>query len=85
MSRLELDSGRLFYCLQKVHKIKGPFPDFEGRIEMRVENRTNPAHPHNRIRFPAQKAAVISGFWERYACTAALVHIKNSRKKEGIL
>ena len=30
-------SGQLFYCLQKIHKIRGRFSDFEGRIEVRVE------------------------------------------------
>ena len=77
MSQPEPCLGWLFYCLQKVHKIEGPFPDFEGRIEVRVENRTSPAHSHNRIWFPAQKAAVISCFWGPYASAAALVHITN--------
>ena len=77
-------SDQLFYCLQKVHEIKGPFSDFEGRIEVRVENRTNPAHPHNRIWSSAQKAAVISGFWGPYTPVAALAHITNLQKKEGI-
>ena len=74
MSQPEPCLGWLFSCLQKVHNIEGPFPDFEGRIEVRVVNRTSPAHSRNRIWSPAQEAAVISGFCGLYTPAAAGAH-----------